>query len=112
LLGYLDESGSSIQVDLDIFGGQDHINLVVAHIASILRFDDAAMEFPERLVVFRKLPSERGDDRRVLRKVPSLAKQESLRRVEHGVVGTGHGEIQISIGPEAVAGGHTPLRFA
>jgi hypothetical protein len=108
LLGYLDESVSSIQVSLNISRGQDYVYLVVADIASVLRFDDPVVEFPKRFVVFRKLLSECGDDRRVLRKASFAAKQESLRRVEHGIVGTGHREIKISIGREAPAGGHTP----
>jgi hypothetical protein len=111
LLGYLDESVGSIQVSLNIFARQDRVNLVVADVASVLRFDDPVVELPKRFVVFRKLLSECGDDRRVLRKAPFPAKQKSLRRVEHGIVGTGYREIKISIGREAPASGHTPPGF-
>jgi hypothetical protein len=111
LLGYLDESVSSIQVSLNILARQDHVNLVVADVASVLRFDDPVVELPKRFVVFHKLLPECGDDRRVLRKAPFPANQKSLRRVEHGIVGTGHREIQISIDREAPASGHTPPGF-
>jgi hypothetical protein len=49
LPGYLDESVSSIQVSLNIFAGQDHVNLVVADVASVLRFDDPVVELPKRV---------------------------------------------------------------
>ena len=108
LLGYLDEPVSSIQVSLNIVARQSHVYLVIAHIASVLRFNDPVVEFPQRFVVLRKLLSKGRDDRRVLRKAPFSAKQESLRRVEHGIVGTRHREIQIPIGSEAPASGHAP----
>ena len=47
LFGQPNEPLGPIQVSLDIFFGQDHLDLVIARIASILSFDDPVMEFPK-----------------------------------------------------------------
>ena len=53
LIGYLDKPVSSIQVDLNVVAGQDHVNLIIADVASVLRFDQPVVELPQSLVVFR-----------------------------------------------------------
>lgn len=68
LIGYLDKPVSSIQVDLNVVAGQDHVNLIIADVASVLRFNQPVVELPQRLVVLRKFLSKCSDNRGVLRK--------------------------------------------
>ena len=57
---------SPIQVSLNIFFSQYHLNLVIARIASVLSLNDPVMEFPKRLVIFGELLPKYGNDSRML----------------------------------------------
>ena len=106
-----DELIGPIEVNLDIFLRQDHVDLVIAYVASVLCFDDAVMEFPKSFVALGKFVSECGDYCRMLGKAQPAAEQKCLRRVEQSIVGTRYSEVEVAVSGKAPGCGQTPARF-